>query len=289
MRPAILAAVAACLLMVRADAQQPAGNAALRYWMAFAVLQDPPADTATAELVQRVAAGSAPWDESRLGAILDANAEALAIMRRGSMLGSCDWGIEYELGPGAPINHVAKARVLGRLNVLSGMRLAARGQLAEAVDAWLAGLRFSQHLARGGTLISLLSANAFLIPSLSALASAASQRQLNAEQRKQIESAVRGLPETGFDWADAMRREGDALVAGVRLNAVPNLRAQDLEALRAIVTRISDALRLPPDRARTALAAINVGSFPLPSPARINSAREDIRAARQKVLDAQPR
>src|SRR5436190_23745994 len=100
MRPIIVAVITACLLVVRADAQQPTGNAALRYWMAFALLQDPPADTATTDLVQRVADGSVPWDENRLGAILDANAGALEIMRRGSTRRSCDWGVEYDLGPG---------------------------------------------------------------------------------------------------------------------------------------------------------------------------------------------
>src|SRR5436309_264936 len=170
MRPIIVAVITACLLVVRADAQQPTGNAALRYWMAFALLQDPPADTATTDLLQRVADASVPWDEGRLGAILDANAGALEIMRRGSTLRSCDWGVEYDLGPGTPIAHLAKARVLGRLNVLSGMRLATHSQLAEAIDIWLAGVRFSQHLAQGGTLISLLSANSILTPNLNALA-----------------------------------------------------------------------------------------------------------------------
>jgi len=134
--------------------------------------------------------------------------------------------------------------------------------------------------------ISLLSANSILIPNLDALADAAARRPLDAERGKRIQAVVQALPETGFDWADAMRREGDVLVVGVRMNAVPNLRTQDIDGLRASVTRISDALRLPPDRTRSALATMNVGSFPLPSPTRVNGAREDIRAARQKVLDA---
>src|SRR5436189_3186932 len=286
MRPIIVAVITACLLVVRADAQQPTGNAALRYWMGFALRQAPPADTATTDLVQRVADGSVPWDESRLGAILDANAGALEIMRRGSTLRSCDWGVEYDLGPGTPIAHLAKARVLGRLNVLSGMRLATHGQLAEAIDIWLAGVRFSQHLAQGGTLISLLSANSILTPNLNALAGAAARRPLDAERGKRIQAVVQALPETGFDWADAMRREGDTLAVGVRMNAVPNLGTQDLDGLRATVTRIADGLRLPPDRARTVLATVNMGSLPLPSPARINGVREGIRALRQKVLDS---
>jgi hypothetical protein len=97
---------------------------------------------------------------------------------------------------------------------------------------------------------------------------------------------VRALPETGFDWPAAMRREENALAAGVRLKAVANLRTEDLGALRTTVTQIADALSLPPDRARSALAKVNLGSFPLPSPTRINEQRETIRLARQRVVDA---
>jgi hypothetical protein len=286
MRRFIAAVVAAGVLTVTADAQpqQTTANAALRYWTAFAALQDPPADPTTTDLLLRVADGNAAWDEGRLGAILDANVEALDIMARASTLRSCDWGVEYELGPHAPIPHLAKARVLGRLSVLSGMRLAARGQTSEAVDRWLASIRFSQHLAQGGTLISLLSAQSILTPSLHAIANEVSR--LNPDSRARIEIGLRALPATGFDWADAMRREEGALVAGVRIKAVPNLTAQDLPALHTTVSQIADALSLPPDRARTALAKVNLGSFPLPSPTRINDQRETIRAARQRVVDA---
>jgi hypothetical protein len=287
MKPCIAAVGAMCLAAATVNAQQPQQqtlNAAVRYWMAFAVLQDPPANAGATNLLVRVAEGTAPWDEAQLGPILDANSQSLEIMERASTLQSCDWGIEYELGPRAPIAHLARARVLGRLGVLSGMRLAARGQTPEAVDRWLASIRFSQHLARGGTLISLLSANAILLPSLRGLASEVSR--LTPESRARIEAGLRALPETGFDWPDAMLREEQALAAGVRLNAIPTLKAEDLGTLRTTVARIVEALRLPPDRARTALASVNLGSLPVPSPTRVNEQREVIRAARQKLLDA---
>jgi len=287
MRPMIAALViAACWYGVGVDAQQATttANAALRYWTAFAALQDPPADAATADLLLRVTDGSAPWDEGRLGAILDLNSDALDIMTRASTLRSCDWGVEYELGPNAPIPHLAKARVLGRLNVLSGHRLAARGQTPEAVDRWLAGVRFSQHLAQGGTLISLFSAQSILLPTLHALAGEMSR--LNVESRAKIDGVMRTLPETAFDWPDAMRREETVLATGVRLKLVPNVSARDLEALRTTVSQIADALRLPPDQARKALAGVKLGGLPYPSPIKVNDQRETIRAARQRVLDA---
>jgi hypothetical protein len=286
MKPFIAAVSAVGVLVITAHAQpqQQTANAALRYWTAFAALQDSPADAATTELLLRVVEGGAAWDEGRLGAILDANSEALDIMVRASTLPSCNWGVEYELGPQAPIPHLAKARVLGRLGVLSGMRLAARGQTSEAVERWLATVRFSQHLAQGGTLISLFSAQSILIPTLRALASEVSR--FDAESRTSVDAVVRLLPETAFDWPDAMRREESVLATGVRMKLVPDVTAQDLGTLRTAVSQIADALRLSPDRARAALAGVKLGSLPYPSPVKVNERREEIRAARQRVLDA---
>jgi hypothetical protein len=246
MKSLITCVIAACLLPVCAHAQAPATNAALRYWMAFALMKDPPADKATADLLEQVALGAAPWDEARLGTILDANADALDIMQRATKLPTCDWGVEYELGSAAPIAHLARARALGRLNVVAGARLVSRGQLPAAVETWLAGVRFSQHVAQGGTLISLLSARLVLTSSLNALARVSGS--LDATHRKEIEVAVRALPEAGFDWTDAMRREGEVLAVAKRMN--PNLGA------------------------------------PMPSQAKVNSVAEEVRAERQRVLTA---
>src|SRR5690606_36128574 len=148
-------------------------NAALRYWMAFAQMQDPPADEATAGLLARVEAGEAPWDEGRLGPIVRANSNALATMHRATALVECDWGLEVELGPATPIAHLARARVLARLNTLAGLQLTALGRSDEAVDAWIAGIRFSQHVAQGGSLIAVLSGRAALRSSFRALTLAA--------------------------------------------------------------------------------------------------------------------
>src|SRR5437667_145389 len=75
--------IAACLLGARADAQAPSTNEALRYWMAFAVMHDPPAGQATAELLDRIAAGTSPWDEAKFGKLLDDNrARCLAAVTR---------------------------------------------------------------------------------------------------------------------------------------------------------------------------------------------------------------
>jgi hypothetical protein len=113
---------------------------------------------------------------------------------------------------------------------------------------WLAGVRFSEHVAHDGTLISLLSARQSLSPSLKSLAHAALQSSLDAAHRRQIANVVRAIPDAGFDWADAMRREADVLVVAKRLD--PNMKAG------------------------------------MPSQTRVNSTADEVRAERKTVLDA---
>ena len=248
MKRMVTTCVLATCVLVSSVAAQPASsrNAALRYWMAFAVLHDPPADQATAELLDRVASGTSPWDEAKLGKILDENREAIEMLQRAAKLPACDWGLEYELGPRTPIAHLAKGRVLGRLNGVAAARLAARGQLAQAVDAWLAGVQFSQHLASGGTLISLLSARLSLSPALKSLARVAPQ--LDAAQRKHVDTVIRAIPDDGFDWTDAMKREAEVLATAKRLDPTVNA--------------------------------------PMPSQARVDMTANDVRAERRAVLEA---
>jgi len=209
--------IASCLLAPRAEAQAPPPNAALRYWMAFAVMKDPPDEKfgVTAEQVDRIAAAAAAWDEAALGKLVDDNRGALAIMQRASALQSCDWGLEYELGPFTPIAHLAKARVLGRLNGLAAARLAARGDWQRAVDTWMAGVHFSQHVAQGGSLISALSAGVVLKASVNGLVAAANQSSVDAARRAQMAAVVRALPEEEFDWSAAMLLEEQTVVSAL--------------------------------------------------------------------------
>src|SRR5262245_32006022 len=92
------------------------GNAALRYWMAFALMENPPAQGDAAARLEKVAEGHEPWSES-LAPFVEKNREALATLQRGTRLAPCDWGLEHELRAEAPIAHVPRARALARLNV----------------------------------------------------------------------------------------------------------------------------------------------------------------------------
>src|SRR5580700_9176426 len=96
--------------------------------------------------------------ETKNAPILDANKFAIDIMQRATKLPDCDWGLEYTQGASASIAYAPRARALSRLNTLEGMRQLASGNTQSATDTWLAGVRFSQDLARGGSLIFTLMA-----------------------------------------------------------------------------------------------------------------------------------
>jgi hypothetical protein len=308
-----------CFLMaasVSGQAKTPpeTRNAALRYWMAFAEIKDPPADKATQDLLEETVAGVATWDEARLGSILDANADAIAIFQRATKLPDCDWGIEYSRGPRASIAYAPRARVLARLNTLQGMREMAKGQSQEAADAWLAGMRFTGHLAKGGSLIFALIAKSTLLPNLHALMAEVKQGHLNASQKQQITSALMTLPEDGFDWSRAWEIEevsGEHFLAEVQrspspvatyselmgkpesTNCVPPT-AQEVQAYRDYMNEVSTALRLAPPTTKRRLLELDSKAKDIcepirnliPSPQRVNDARVEIMTARKELLDA---
>ena len=183
------------------------GNAALRYWMAFAEMDNPPADKGLSELLEQTAQGAAPWNDERLGPILDRNEAAIQIMQRGSRLPHCTWGLETELGPETPIAHIARGRALARLNLLSGLRASSRADVEKAVEAWLSGIRFSRHLSREASLLGALVATSSLSAHLRALGNVAAEKSLAPALLSRIELELRALPAYGFDWGQIWSAE----------------------------------------------------------------------------------
>jgi len=306
---AIFSAVAA---LAQNEAPTETTNAALRYWIAFADLQDSPADKPTQELLERTAAGEAPWDEARLGPIVDKNESAIQATQRATNLPDCDWGLEYSLGPRASIAPILKARVMARLNTLYGIRLAAKGESQKALDTWVAGIRFSQHMAKGGSLIFSLMAKMALVSNLNALRNAAQSGLLSEEERAQAAGVVSALPETGFDWGNALLNEEAALDVALREMAsnpreyfqemigrpapegltAPN--ANEIAAFRKLMASAEAALRLPPNQAQEKLKTLQGSGRSLhvffqeatPSFVRINEARMQVQSARNSLLKA---
>lgn len=288
-------------------------NAALRYWMAFAEMQDPPADKTTQALLEKAAAGQASWDEAKLGPILDTNSDALQTMQRATKLPDCDWGLEYGRGPRAPIAYLAKARVMARLNTLQAMREMAAGDARTAVERLLAGVRFSAHLANGGTLVSVLAAKSLLLPNLRTLTLEARKGGLTAAQSKQISLSVKMLPEDGFDWAAAWAMEEvllERVFAELKSSKTPRAHYQalvgeampegteipspkDLTKFREYMAGVKAALKLSPDAAKERLEILGTQKRTLnelvrrltPAPQKVNESRAELVGARKALLE----
>src|SRR3989442_2997146 len=81
-------------------------NAALRYWLAFADLQDPPTDKATAELLEKTAAGETAWGQTKDGPVLEQNEPAHLRVRAPPQILEGHWGVGYDLGPAASSAYV---------------------------------------------------------------------------------------------------------------------------------------------------------------------------------------
>ena len=308
----LVAVFCASAAFAQAETPSETTNAALRYWIAFADLQDSPADKPTQELLEKTAAGEAPWDEAKLGPILDKNESAIQAMQRATSLPDCDWGLEFSFGPRASIAPIIKARVMARLNTLYGMRLAAKGDSQKAVDTWLAGMRFSQHMAKGGSLIFALMAKMALLSNLNALRSAAQAGVLNDEERGQAAAAVSALPATAFDWGNALSNEEASLDVALREMApdpeeyfqemmgrpapeaftVPT--ASETAAFHKVMASAKAALQFPPNQAQERLKTLqgSVRSLHLffqettPNLVRINEARMQVQASRNSLLQA---
>jgi len=299
-------------------------NAALRYWAAIAEMNKLPydADAATQKALRETLNGQASWSGKALGTILDANAQAISTMQRATKLPECDWGFEYyrpHQQPKPPVALFMRARPLAELNVLYGMREMANGESQEAVNAWLAGIRFAQDLARGGSVIFVLVASRMLLPDLHALHEAIRKGQLNEAQKREIYAAVSVLPEDGLDWVDAWANEasaGEEFLQKLSTSTNPGAiweetgipapegkfaakfrfppTARDIQAYREYVLAAQAALGEPPEKAKTLLHDLEpklqaLGGMEqalIPSPQLLNNARAEAWTAREELMQA---
>lgn len=306
----------ASFVPIHAQIQNPPDtrNAALRYWIAFAEMQDIPADKATQEFLEKLVSGETAWDEKTVTPILDANRTAIQMMQRATKLPECDWGLEYSQGARASIAYAPRARALARLNTLEGMRQLAAGDSAAAVNTWLSGVRFSQDLARGGSMIFALMGKATLLPNLRELKEAAAGRKLTEAEKKHVSVLIRALPEDGFDWGAAWGIEAATLEQFLReLQTAPDPgatyaaimgspapkdglhpTAQDIHTYNQYMLSVQSALREPPGKAKTLLDALESKRAGLkeveqnitPKPQKSNLSRTEVMTARTELLQA---
>jgi hypothetical protein len=201
------------LTVVTATSQRKvslADNAALRYWAAFSQLQDAAITDQQAKELNSVLDRMGPFDISKYNDLIQKNTLALEIMARGTLLPTCDWGLDYGLGGDIPVDYARKALALGRLNILYVMHLYHSGNKDAAIAALAAGLRFSQDLANGGSLFATLAAKDLLVTHLTAVSDALRMGQLSTEQRSRLQNAVTALG-SGLDWPAAAKKDMEAL------------------------------------------------------------------------------
>lgn len=248
-------------------------NAALRYWSAFAQMQDAALTDEQVKELNGILDGPVPYNDSKYKELVERNRPAIETMIRATQLPSCEWGVDYQLGSDAPVDYVRKALALGRLNVLYTFHLMIARDADGAARALAAGLRFSHDVANGGTLFATVVAKDLLVTHLRAVQFVLhdEQRVPSAAQLALVKKAIARLGPDGLDWQAAMKRE-----FGIPLK----LDAQASAALARIVpmylTALNDPSVLPKLEQMRA-------SAPMPVPDLIPSARRVVEEKQELI------
>jgi len=298
----------------RAQAKFPpdSDNAALRYWTALTEIRNSIEDETTQNLLSAAIKGEIPWDENKLGPILDANADAVQAMHRGAKLPECNWGLDYRLGVSTPGQMPMRARGLERLNTVEGIRELAKGNGEAAVNTWLSGIRFSQDVGRGGPVILALVGSAILQETLQAITAQAKHGKLQPAQKKALYDAIKHLPDDGFDWGISWGVEyaiGNQSLEGLRKASDPRAvfkqwgmpapeglppTQQDVDRYGEYMLAAQSALREHPDNATPLLNNLEsrerslreVVRLLIPSLSGCNRARIRVHSDRDELLQA---
>jgi hypothetical protein len=319
MRTKTTTLVISILLLVTASPAQQINlpqnkNAALRYWMAFAEMQDRTVDESTTKLMEDVLSGVAPWDERQLGPVVDANVPAIRTMQKATALPECNWGLDYERGAAMSIGHLPKARALARLNALYGARQMAQGDADGAVSSWLAGLRFAQHISKDMSLIAVLSAKPAFLANLHLLTKAAASGRLSSESLQKVKSQIALLPRDGLEWSSAVRFEVWADAQALKYlgegndfqekyktffsQAPPQAATaptdSDIASYRALMNDVIAAFQLPYEQTKARLQQVETAKKSLhpavqaitPSYSRLNENRHQVALELQELTKA---
>ena len=133
-------------------ATDPDGNAALKYWQAFATL---PTFT-EAENKKLAESLTTPLDDLARKIVTEAE-YSLQMMHYGAAQPRCDWGMSHEEGIYTRLPQANAARVLSSLACLRARMRFEAGQGAEAIDDIVAGMTLGRHSSLTGTNLMLLS------------------------------------------------------------------------------------------------------------------------------------
>lgn len=276
-----------CLMILLAAVASPAqqrsrlgDNAALRYWSAFAQMQDSAISDEQAKELNLILEGTAPYSDLKYKDLVEKNRPALETMIRGTALPACDWGVDYAQGPDTPVDYVRRALELGRLNVLYSFHLFIAHDRDGAVRALAAGLHFSHDVAAGGTLFATLVAKKLITEHLRAIGGALHLEELSAAQKATLQNAVTELGPYGVDWDAAVKRDLTVLRSTVPTSdgSLP-LDAKSSAALSKIVpayvAMLSDPSLLAGLQETISNSPKQVADL-MPNPKRVLEAKQDL-------------
>jgi hypothetical protein len=214
-------------------------NAALRYWAAFAQMQDSAITDQQAKELNAILEGTAPYDDSTYKDLVQKNKPALETMARAADFSTCDWGLDYKLGEEVPVDYARKGLALGRLNVLYAFHLLITGDRDGAVSALAAGVHFSRDVASGGSLFATLVAKTLLVAHLRAVTFTLQTGDISIAQRSTLQKAITRLGPDGLDWQSALKRDLESLRG--RFSSDPEAS----EALTGIISAYVAAVNVP--------------------------------------------
>jgi len=127
-------------------------NAALLYYQAFLLYQQP--DDNTADALKELSQGNIEPNE-KISEYIESCHAAIELALVASEMPSCNWGVRYSQGFEANLPYLAQARFLGRLVIADARILARQGDYKQALSRCLAAKRIGQHLG-DNMLISVL-------------------------------------------------------------------------------------------------------------------------------------
>jgi hypothetical protein len=266
----LTAVLSAFLLALPATAQTTpaksslADNAALKYYQAFDLL--PKSTPATVRL------WNDDWNTCPINPefvkLIEDSGNALKLLHRGARIMPCDWGFDYEDGPGLVMTNVQKSRELTRFACLRARHRFETSQYNDGVDDILATLALAHHVGHKAPLISLL-----VNIALEAVAFDTAARQLPGIDAKALDRLVAGLDklppggtfrdamladrELGLVWFKKQCEENPAGVfmkLGVALDLGGKNPLKLLEELAPFYEEAGKLSSLTPDEAATKLA-----------------------------------
>ncbi|MGF1578600.1 MAG: hypothetical protein ACFCD0_04480 [Gemmataceae bacterium] len=162
-------------------------NAALKYWMAFAVM--PELDTQDRKLLSTPSKVAV---NKHTRALVKKAKTSLTLLHRGASIQPCNWGYELREGTNWLLPHIGRARDLARLATLRARVRLKDGDVQGGTDDLLAAMKLAHHVGKGGLLIEILVE--WGLRHIALKTAAADLAAMTPAQRKQLAANLQKLP-----------------------------------------------------------------------------------------------